>query len=801
MMVEEDPNDVPPTARLFWMAHYFRIVATFLDRYELECIDGYELFRALPKDKVEYLRQSGDLVIEPRYFDIDGRPAKSGSQIHLLAGRPPSVVRRTLIAYTKASMFNRAYKAGKTVLYETRPASKSQRRRRKSKAVTADVWLKENEAAIHAACRPFYVLDPNASAGHEKPRLGQFPPPSLGSVSTLKKDRAKIARKGFRITDLCPKIEDMRRGGRRLADDMASFAIQEIKSVLLRPERMNLSAFRKHLSAQLRSDPKMALRRAPSLAALRGLIGTLQDASVVAARFGEKEAIECRKIYTEGPVYTYPGEMALMDCWKMDVVARLSEQGGWIFVSDPELKEWGLRRRLWICWVLDACSRAILGIALGLSESTDLTRRAFRMAITDSTLQSRSAGCTGEPLPVIGLNGMLTDISTSFDSPYFQVPARTLVQDVDIGPGDSPELRGALERFNRTAKEGLLAYFTGTTFGSVTAKGNYDSMERASADAKTLGQAVWLWARDVYNRSAHRGLDNQTPYDRFLDTYNNYGAPDRNSEEEVRIGFGVEVLLPLTGQGCCFASNRYRSGRLQVFFSDNGCAPNGDPIKLRAKIDPADLGRVSVYFEGEWHTLAGPARMRGVGLTDWLETRRALAKLYGEQRAVHADIVAKALLRLEQLGTDARMRSNVRDQSYGSHDVVRAVKKIVLRIKEQEVAMQKGALLALDSTTNYASYPATGDDFEDQIEAVEDPYADGEKVRAETDPGLDDVDIDQDGELLKQPDNIDETPEQERPDSKPGADFKQEPPMTQTSNAASQTRRLEPLPQPAPRRK
>jgi transposase InsO family protein len=757
-MVEDEPDDIPPTARLFWMAHHFRIRLTFVDRYELECLDGYEDPRTLPRAKVRNLLLSGDLVIEPHYFDLDGKPAKPGGHIQLLAGKSPSDLRRTMIAWTKARMFDRAHRAGKVKLYETRQAPKTERRRRRDHAVTADVWLKQNEALIHAACRPFYVLDPGAARGHEKPRLGQFALPSLGSVSTLKKDRQKMRCKGFKITDLTPKTDAMRNGGRKLADDMAAFVKVKLRQVMLRPEQMTMALFRRYLKAELRLTKSMAMRTVPSTGAIERLIETLDNARVVAAWFGEKKAVESRTIFTEGPRYTYPGEMVLMDCWKIDLVARLNEQGGWIFVSDTDLKEeWGFRRRLWVAWVIDACSRAILGLALGLSESPDLTTRALRMAVTDKTLQSRDAGCEAKPIPPFGIDGLTTDIGVSFTDPRFMVTALTLVPDADVGPGDSAYLHGLLERYNRTVKDQLMSFFTGTTFGNVMAKGDYDAMGRASADVEMLGRALWLNVCDVYNLSQHRGngdqgVGGQPPINRLDEKFNAYGAPDAYSEEQVRIAFGHDFNLPLTREGICFASNHYYSGRLQTYFRDNGRNPDGSPRKLRAKIDLCDLGRISVFFEGEWHTLAGPARMRGVGFTDWQRTRRRLKKLYGEQAAANADIVARALRKLEEMGTAARLKSQVRDMSYDSEEVVKSVNGIRLRIKENEVPMEQGRLLAFDSSSDEASFPATGidPDAEQDIEQTEYPYADaGTGERVESDMGLDNSDIDVDGDRLE----------------------------------------------------
>lgn len=754
-MTDNDPTFIDPTARLLWMAHHFRIAATYSDRYELECLDGYENPRTLPKAKVVDLKLSGDLVVEPFYFDWDGKPAERHSPTRLLASMSPAVIRQTMLAYTKAKMLDRAYKAGKVALYETQPKPRSGRRRRHSGKVTVDVWLKENEAELQAACYPYYLLDPSSPKPREKPRVGQFGLPSLGSASKIKQDRAKLARKGFKITDLCPNIEAMRRGGRRMAPDMANLVEGEIREVLLRPERMTIAQFRRHLAAQLKDIRPMANRTVPSVNAIENLIAGLNDAQTVAARFGIKEATESRTIYTEGQEYSYPGELILMDCWKIDLVTRIDNEGGWLFVRDTDRQEWGFRRRLWVAWAIDACTRAILGMAIGFSESSELTIRALRMAVTDKTLQCEDAGCEATPIPPIGIDGLLTDIGGAFTHPYFMVPALSLVPDADVGPGDNAHLRGLLERFNRTVKDQFLSYWSGTTFGNVIAKGDYDAMGRASVDIETLGRGIWRWVNDVYNLSPHRGLDGQPPINRFEDRYLQYGVPDVYSEARVRIAFGKEFMLPLTRQGVCFASNHYYSGRLQAFVRDHGTREGSRPRKLRAKVDLSNLGRISVWIDkdGDWCTLAGPRCMEGVGFTQWQSTRQRLRKLYGEQAEANSEIVAAALRDLQRMGTAARIKAQVRDMSYDSEEVVRAVNRIRLRIKEDETPMTPGAVLAFDSSTDEAAYPVTGsdDDIEAEIQAAEDPYADVEAtVRDESELGLDNADIDQDGDPLEQ---------------------------------------------------
>ena len=100
--------------------------------------------------------------------------------------------------------------------------------------------------------------------------------------------------------------------------------------------------------------------------------------------------------------------------------------------------------------------------------------------------------------------------------------------------------------------------------------------------------------------------------------------------------------------------------------------------------------------------------MRRVGLTAWLELRRQLAQRYRDQYAVRAHIVAAALLQLQRMGTEARLKYQVRDMGYDSHEVWEAVNRVALRIKEDETPTVPGALHAFDVSSTEASFLTSG---------------------------------------------------------------------------------------------
>lgn len=548
-MIDLIDDDIPPTARLFWAAHHFRILSTHTDRYELECTDGFRLYRTLPRSQVRALKHCRDLSIEPYYFDLEGKPAGSGSRAQLLADRPVDEQRKAMVDYVLARELHKDHLAGKVRLYETQKPPKSGRRRRTTGAVTLDVWLRDNSPRLYVLCRPYFLLDPGAPQALEKPQKGQPGPPSLGSPSSLKLALRKYRRKGFSPVDLCPDRDAMRNGGRRMAPDMAVFCERHLRANL-NPERMSMTGLRRDLRAALNAVPAMRERMVPSVQALENLIEGFPDAQVIGALFGTEVMDQTSTIRTKGPQYNRVGAMIIMDCWKVDQITLVKDGDGWILVNEELKEEWGVRRRLWVAMAMDACSRMILGMALGFSESSELTHQALRMTITDKSDWAKDAGCQAPPVPPVRGEVLLTDTGASFNNSFFEMAAVDLMKQVHIGPAGQSRLRGLKERFFRTLKDQVMGYFTGNTFGNIVLKGDYDAMGRASLIDGDLGRGLFLHINDIYSLSPHGGLQDQPPIDRFREKYSEYGARDLPTEEEVKVIFGIDVSLPVTRQGC-----------------------------------------------------------------------------------------------------------------------------------------------------------------------------------------------------------------------------------------------------------
>jgi hypothetical protein len=133
-----------------------------------------------------------------------------------------------------------------------------------------------------------------------------------------------------------------------------------------------------------------------------------------------------------------------------------------------------------------------------------------------------------------------------------------------------PQAKGKQERWFRTARLQLLPTLTDT--------------DRRSLDA--LNRRLWAWIEGEYHQSPHRGLDGQTPLDRWM-----MAAQD------------VRLVAPETDLDELFLFEEKRKVQKDRTVSLHGVVYEvdaslvGETVTLR--FDPSRLGRpVDVYFKG-----------------------------------------------------------------------------------------------------------------------------------------------------------------------------------------------------------
>lgn len=173
------------------------------------------------------------------------------------------------------------------------------------------------------------------------------------------------------------------------------------------------------------------------------------------------------------------------------------------FMHGQHLNIDGVRRKLFLCGIIDDHSRLIVGARWTLKENTEALELVFKDALA-------TYGC-----PKL----FYCDNGAVYASHHLQlVCARLGIALVHSKPYDSPS-RGKIERFWRTVREGFLPMVALNVDYSLE---NYN-------------QLFAEWLAQHYQRQFHHGIQ-QTPLDRFLDDFKNI-SPRRVAKEELELGF------------------------------------------------------------------------------------------------------------------------------------------------------------------------------------------------------------------------------------------------------------------------
>lgn len=676
---QPSPYLVTPLARIRWAEHRFRVEDADDGCFKLLCTDGTGTRRILPKDEIERLVDTGAIVIEHGHFNLDGSIADTGFFNRVLAAYPIEKQIRALTDLEWVKALDEDHRAGKVKLY----ADKNELVLPNG-ALPLNVWIAANLATIHKRSRlALRIVDPTMP---KKPRKGgktnEVHPPG---VTQLKANLRKFRGPAFNVTHLVDRWDNCNQGGKRLAFDVQEAMLEVVNELFARNSRFTPAQVRKHIAAKLTASAGKTVK-GPCHEAVARYISTLDNGRLMLGRFGFKRAREMRGSNAPGPVYTRVGEMILMDCWKVDMITLLKRAGAWMHMSRAQKRAWGLRRRVCLCVAIDAATRVVLGLAFGLSETPELSRRVLRMIVSDKTDEAEVAGCLAPPTRPIGMEGLRTDSGIAFRHGFFVSAALSLVDHLKVGIVGKPWRQGIMERFHRTPKDQLLAYFDALTHGNPVARGDYDAMSDAHTTLEVLGTAMFRWANDVHKMQEHRGLANQPPSNRLEETIAATGMKAAPSDDHKRFAFGLEVERQLTSQGFTYLGIEYKAAWLAKLFSRQGQRK----LKMRLKVDPCDLGRISVFWEGGWHTVDGPADFRRVGVTAWKRTRKALAMRHGAQAAINFPIVARALLDIHAWGARERLEAGMIDMTYDNKKLADEADSIQLRVIYSPTAEQHG---------------------------------------------------------------------------------------------------------------
>ena len=673
------PSPIAETSRVLLDGYRFRVEETREDRQFLVCSDNSGTHREILLRELGPLRDTGSIVEEENFFNADGSVAPIERADANLSGMTDDQLYDCHWMDQNVLVLDKAYKAGEVKLHE--------------KSLDA-YFTPQIQMEIHVETLKRLDRDTKFRKGQKTGFRGR------PSASDFKRAYRLFRRPGYRIEDHRKHYYRCTQGGKRLEPFVQVVSENAIMEFHANEQRMNRSAIRRLIGARLNEGKPEGqwTKQPPTDGAIKRIIAGLKESRLIGSQHGVDTMEDKSGSWTKGPIFTRPGEMVQLDCYKTDIVVFLQRAGIWANLSPAWRKLLGeFRRRVWLCVCIDVATRCILGVSFGLAESAELAVRALRMALSDKSLYAKVASCGAEPPRAIGIAGIRTDSGSAFRSARFQTVAYNVTRNVQIGVVGVSRHRGNIERFFRTSHEGFISFWTGRTFSNVVERGDYDAVARVSAFLVDFGNGFFRWCTDVYHGLGHAGIDHQPPMDCLNEAISNTGFVPVMNSDRFRISFGIDFERKPTPLGVRFAGIQYSANWMAERFKNR----RGGTIRL--KVDPEDLGRISVLVDGQWATLPGPPEMQGIPLSFWKMKCEALARKHGAQARIRFETVAKALLAFADQSAEARCKAQLEDWSYNSEKLKQADERIKLNFVYRPIPRAHGGPLIITQSDGYST--------------------------------------------------------------------------------------------------
>ncbi|MHC1548736.1 Mu transposase C-terminal domain-containing protein [Phyllobacterium sp. K27] len=434
-----------------------------------------------------------------------------------------------------------------------------------------------------------------------------------------------------------------------------SFAVQYASTK--RPTMVFLyKMMRAHINDQNieRTATGQPVLRWPSLKTFQNRINSLPAFFVYAGRYGDKAARAKYAMVTTGVNATYPLERVEADEWNMHLQTLLAQANVWCTLSSEE-KAAVERSRLWFSGLIDVATKCVLGFRITRKEpSTESSITALEMAVCDKSRYAIAAGCE-TPWDMKGkVETVATDSGPAYASLPYQVTVNDLTGSGLLPPSGEAHLRGTVERFFQTMDTIGLSFFTGRTFGSVLAKGDYDSEGNASLCMDTLNKIFIRLIVDVYHNTPHNSLGGETPRNAWLRLSFEHGIIPPPTGDLRRHIFGTNVERKITSEGIPFLGIYFNSPKLQelrrTFHSRN----------VLVRIDRFDLSGVSVWSsEGWYHVPARLSGLEGVSVWKWVAAAEQLRAINRANTKVSEQVVFRTFKWLEQQASLAQAEAEL----------------------------------------------------------------------------------------------------------------------------------------------
>lgn len=383
----------------------------------------------------------------------------------------------------------------------------------------------------------------------------------------------------------------------------------------------------------------------------------LDPFEVVMQREGEAAARAKFGVNEGGMLAGFPGKNVQFDAWRFHIATRPVSRAKWQSMTPEERKSLKLCRR-WVVVAIDVATRCILGFAICSAPNELASLEALRMCYRDKTPLFRDVGIEKSSWNFVArLHQTSTDSGSEFGKhPFggaaFSEACRRLTGTLMNTVAGVPELRGHIERFFRTCEQKWARYMPGWTASNPQARNDRKPGEEGCLTDDDLQDAFINFIAQ-YHATPHRGLNFKTPATAWqeMKTRPEFD-PDIPGPKALRDACGFYAEVSISSDGIRYAGNAYSNAMIR----NERSKPVVDRIarpgeKVEIKVDPLDLGSISVLSKGDLISVPCLNRdMVGKSLRQWhheCRLRDAEAKLDmalrdGERREAKANLRALA---------------------------------------------------------------------------------------------------------------------------------------------------------------
>jgi len=391
------------------------------------------------------------------------------------------------------------------------------------------------------------------------------------------------------------------KGARRLPTGMEGIVECAIAAIHAQRERPTLA----RLQRDVKRDCNAAGLKPPSRKALSARVSARSLQEMVRAREGPEAARQRFAPVRPGPRPTAPLQLVQADHTRVDLM----------LVDAATRAPLG---RPWLTLVLDVCTRCVLGLHVAFDAPSSA---GVALAIAQAVLPKEAwLASRGIRLawPMHGLPGTLhLDNGRDFRARALRLGCQQHGVQIEYRPPATPRFGGHIERMMGTLM-GRVHALPGTTFSSVTERGDYPSERKAVLSLAEFERVLALEVLGPYHNDVHSALG-KTPAAAWAEGI--AATPLRLPRDQKAF---VLDFLPweervVRRDGVHLFRIAYYDGALAHLIGEPGRT-------VRVKYDPRDLGAVFVELPGSGHVRAPYADLAHPPISFW-EHREAVRRL------------------------------------------------------------------------------------------------------------------------------------------------------------------------------